>query len=73
MRSEGREVEYIGSILMPVDQVVFTLVAAGDEREIRQLNERAGLPADRIAKAIALAGTAMFGGLPDRGGPEPRR
>ena len=73
MRSEGRQVDYIGSILMPVDQVVFTLVAATDEREIRQLNERAGLPVDRIAKAIALAGTAMPSRLPGRRGSEARR
>ena len=73
MRSEGRQVEYIGSILMPIDQVVFTLVAAADEHEIRQLNERAGLPVDRIAKAIALVGPAVIGSPAGGGGPEPRR
>ena len=72
MRSEGREVEYLGSILMPIDQVVFTLVAAADEREIRQLNERAGLPVDRIAKAIALVGPAISGSPAAGGGSAPR-
>jgi hypothetical protein len=33
---------------------VFSLIAAGDESLVRQLNERADLPADRIARAIAL-------------------
>ena len=73
MRSEGRQVEYIGSILMPIDQVVFTLVAAADEREISELNERAALPVDRIAKAIALLGPAMTGGPAGRRGPEVHR
>ena len=72
MRSEGRQVAYLGSILMPIDQVVFILVAATDEREIRQLNERAGLPVDRIATAIALVGSAMSGS-PAGGGSAPRR
>jgi hypothetical protein len=54
MAAEGHLVEHVGSILMPVDHVVFSLVAAGDESLVRQLNERAGLPVDRIAKAIAL-------------------
>jgi len=54
LTAEGRRVAYLGSILMPADQVVFSLVAAEDESVVRQLNERAGLPADRIARAIAL-------------------
>jgi hypothetical protein len=63
MTAEGRRVEHVGSILMPVDQVVFSLIAAGDESLVRQLNDRADLPADRIAEAIALlAGDTPGGG-----------
>ena len=54
MTAEGTPVEHIGSILMPVDEVVFSLIAAGDEDVVRRVNERAGLPVDRIATAIAL-------------------
>jgi hypothetical protein len=54
MTAEGIPVEHIGSILMPVDEVVFSLIAAGDEGVVRRVNERAGLPVDRIAVAIAL-------------------
>src|SRR5512142_2904348 len=54
MTAEGRLVAHVGSILMPVDEVVFSLISAGDESLVRQLNERADLPADRIARAIAL-------------------
>ena len=32
MTAEGRRIEHVGSILMPVDEVVFSLIAAGDER-----------------------------------------
>ena len=55
MRAEGARVEHVGSILMPADQVVFTLIAANDETVVRQLTERADLRMDRIAAAITLA------------------
>ena len=54
MTAEGTRVEHVGSILMPVDEVVFSLIAADDEAAVRELNTRADLPADRIAAAIAL-------------------
>jgi hypothetical protein len=54
MTREGTPVEHIGSILMPVDQVVFSLISAADEATVRAVNERAGLPMDRVAVAIAL-------------------
>ncbi len=54
MTAEGSSVEHVGSILMPLDEVVFSLIEAGDESIVRQLNERAELPAHRIAAAIAL-------------------
>lgn len=62
MAAEGRPVVHLGSILMPADHVVFSLFAAADETLVRQLNERADLPADRIARAIALTGGVVFGG-----------
>jgi hypothetical protein len=69
MSAEGRRIVHLGSILMPADHVVFSLFAATDETLVRQLNERADLPADRIARAIALDGADMFGGgRPDQGG-----
>ena len=73
MASEGRRVEHLGSILMPADQVVFTLIVAGDESLVRQLNERADLPADRIARAVALLETATPPvEAVGSGGPDPR-
>ena len=74
MVSEGRRVEHLGSILMPADQVVFTLIVAGDESLVRQLNERADLPADRIARAVALMDTAAPPvETAGAGGSDPRR
>ncbi len=62
MRSEGTAVEHLGSILMPVDQVVFSLIAAANEADVRQVNERAELPFDRIAGAVALLRTGLAPG-----------
>ena len=54
MTAEGTPVEHVGSILMPGDQVVFSLIEAADETVARRVNERADVPLDRIAAAIAL-------------------
>ncbi len=54
MRAEGVAIGYVGSILMPADQVVFSLIEASSEADVRHLNERAELPLDRIATAIAM-------------------
>jgi hypothetical protein len=54
MTAEGVVVEHVGSILMPRDRVVFSLIAAADEASARQLTARVGAPADRIALAIPL-------------------
>lgn len=54
MAREGIAVAHVGSILMPRDRVVFSLIAAADEASARQLAARVGAPADRIAEAIRL-------------------
>jgi hypothetical protein len=54
MRAEGQSVEHVGSILMPADQVVFTLIAAPSESVVREVNERADLRIDRIALVIQV-------------------
>ncbi len=68
MTASGSPISHVVSILMPVDEVVFTLVQAGDEQLVRELGVRAGLPADRIATAITL--TPGHGPEP-AGGPTP--
>ena len=59
MRDEGQAVEHVGSILMPADQVVFTLIDASSEAVVREVNERADLRIDRIAVAIQVAPDPM--------------
>ena len=54
MTREGAPVEHLVSILMPDDQVVFSLFEAADEAVVRSVNERVEIPVDRIAAAIAL-------------------
>ena len=54
MTAEGIAIEHVGSILMPRDRVVFSLIAAADEASARQLTARVEAPADRIALAIRL-------------------
>jgi len=54
MSAEGTVVEHRGSILMPADQVVFSLITASDEAAVRALNARADAPVDRIADAIGI-------------------
>ena len=54
MAAEGIQVEHVGSILMPRDGVVFSLITASDEAVARQLTARAGVHPDRTAAAIRL-------------------
>src|SRR3954447_10034730 len=54
MSAGGQWTRHIGSILMPADQVVFSLISAVSEEAVRELNQRAEMPVDRIAAAIQL-------------------
>jgi hypothetical protein len=54
LAGEGLRLENLGSILMPVDQVVFSLIAARSESVVRRANELAGLPVDRVSAAITV-------------------
>lgn len=62
MTRDGTPVEHVVSILMPADQVVFSLIEAPDEAAVRSVNERADIPTDRIAAAIALRPTQTMEG-----------
>jgi len=54
MTEQGDPVVHVGSVLMPVDQVVFTVIEAIDEAAARRVHERAGLSLDRIAEAVSI-------------------
>jgi hypothetical protein len=54
MSSEGPRVRGISSILIPSEEVVFSVYEGPSAAVVRQLNERAGIPVSRIVEAIAV-------------------
>jgi hypothetical protein len=53
MTAEGHEVRHVGSFLMPADQVVISVISAESETIVREVNERAAMPVDRIARVTS--------------------
>jgi hypothetical protein len=53
LASCGSPVCYVGSILMPEDEVLLCLFT-GPPAEVRALSERAGLPFERILRCVGL-------------------
>jgi hypothetical protein len=49
----GSQVSYLGSLLMPEDEVLLCLFA-GPEAEVRAVSERAGLPFERILACVGI-------------------
>lgn len=49
----GSQVSYLGSLLMPEDEVLLCLFA-GPEAEVRAVSERAGLPFERILACVGV-------------------
>lgn len=54
MTSEGHHVDHLGSLLVPADQVVFSIIRASSEAIARELNERAHLRVDRVAAVTSF-------------------
>jgi hypothetical protein len=50
MAREGRVVQHLGSYLMADDQVVFSFMRATSAALVREANERAALPFERISE-----------------------
>jgi hypothetical protein len=49
----GSQVSFLGSLLMPQDEVLLCLFA-GPEAEVRAVSERAGVPFERILACVAI-------------------
>lgn len=47
--ARGRAIDHVGSLLVPGDQVVFSVIRAESVELVLEVNERAGLPVDRVA------------------------
>jgi hypothetical protein len=56
LASSRSPVCYVGSLLMPEDEVLLCLFA-GPPAEVRALSERAGLPFERILRCVGLGWT----------------
>jgi Protein of unknown function (DUF4242) len=54
MTAEGRPVRYIRSTFVPGDSRCMCLFEASNEKDVRELNETAKIPFDRIVKAEDL-------------------
>lgn len=59
--SPGSQVSYLGSLLMPEDEVLLCLFA-GPEAEVRAVSERAGLPFERILTCVGVGWRTGTGG-----------
>jgi hypothetical protein len=51
MTRAGSPISHLGSVLVDDEQVVYSLIRAGSEDLVREANERAHLPVDRISRS----------------------
>jgi Nickel responsive protein SCO4226-like len=68
LRSQGRELHFVGSILVPADETVFCLFD-GQEADVRAVSEKAGVPFERILEWLLIGGgahTRQVKAAPDR-------
>ena len=55
MRGEGSQVTYRRSTFVPGEEKCYCLFDASSERVVKEANERAGLPFERIVEAAHIA------------------
>jgi hypothetical protein len=56
MNAEGTPVSDVSTILIPAEEVVFSVYEGPSADAVRLLNERAGFPVSRIVEVIAVTG-----------------
>lgn len=54
MRGEGKPIDYLRTTFVPETGSCMCLFSAGDEQCVRTLNERAGIPFDKVVPALDL-------------------
>jgi hypothetical protein len=54
LRTEGTDVRYLGSTIVPGDEACFCQFEGASEAAVAEANERAGVPFDRIVAAVAV-------------------
>jgi Protein of unknown function (DUF4242) len=60
LRREGRDVVFLGSILVPADESVFCLFD-GVEADVRAASERGGIPFERVLESLRIDGIQTQG------------
>jgi hypothetical protein len=63
LRRQGRNVAFLGSILVPADESVFCLFK-GVEADIRAAGEQAGVPFERVLESRWIDGERSYAGRP---------
>jgi hypothetical protein len=56
LRRQGRNLRFLGSILIPVDETVLCLLD-GDEADVRAVTEQAGIPFERVLDSLRIDGS----------------
>lgn len=54
LRDEGREVEHVGAILVPEDEVVFHVFAAESADAVREASVLASVEYERVVESVAV-------------------
>jgi hypothetical protein len=63
LRGLGADVEFLGSILVPVDETVFCLFD-GSEADVRAVSARAGVLFERVLESLRFDSERPEGGRP---------
>jgi len=54
LSAEGRPVTLIGSLLVPLDETVFSLFGAASSGDVAEIGERTNQPYDRISEGVPI-------------------
>jgi hypothetical protein len=57
VRRQGRQVDLVGTILVPTDETVFC-VFDGLEEDVRSVSTQAGVPFERVLESVRIDGEA---------------
>jgi hypothetical protein len=60
MRSQGTEVRYLGSTIVPDDEACLSQFEAASADAVAEANRRARVPFDRIVPAVAVGGRGLI-------------
>ena len=58
LRRDGEQVEYLGALFVPGDEVVFHVLAARDIGLVRSLCSRSAVTCERIVESIVIGGAS---------------